>query len=601
MAEQRPKTDFAFVARSMHIQHTTFDPEDHAGIVDSIGEQLFERPKKTPTSQTTNVHPEPSVNARSEAVDPTVQDSPRSLYTHIIIGAGASGCFLANRLSADIKNTVLVLEAGENLTQDSMIKDPLLGKDNWINQKLSHAIPIKQILKCGNMSAFHVSSKTVGGASTSGQMLAVRSPRSSWIDLSESMKENETFHGISQFPKERGISGAIQVRQSNLTHSTLSDKVIDAMIDLTGDTQVLDYNVNDAEVCVCKNLQWFQSQNEDGTCTRQDFGNIYLSNIIDALGNGINGRHLSVKTQAFVKRIVFDGTKAESVEYEYQGKTMLAHATSKIILAAGTMSPVILLRSGIGSFPLLESLNLPKIYNNPNVGKFIQNHIGPQLLFKTDNEKLLKELVNKYDLGNVAIGFHAPQPNPNDSTTRRWMVMCNASGEYLPHSVNEMLNIDSSKAIHLMGLDLCPSSQGEISLSNGQTNSVPVVNPNFYSTDDDIQNAINMMIYLYEIYREVKVNQDPEDNFQLVWPSEQIFIDSDRNAILKAILAFPNVAQHWAGGCAIGKVVDGSFNVNGVSNLMVVDASVMPNICSGNPLSTVVGISHHASKMLQKE
>lgn len=644
MAEQRPKTDFDEAARNMKTHRTTFRPSSASTTSsDSISERLFDVQRPPTQATTPNTRPVTASNVSVSSTSNVSSNSTsfvsmvngplhaatetintRNSYNYIIIGAGTSGCILANKLSSDVTKSVLVLEAGDNYLDNTIITNPLSGNDNWIDQRLSQVFPTTlEHLQNGDMKSYFSAPKTLGGGSSTGQMLVAKGGQTAWdllatrmsstswnyVNMSVLMEASETFNGVSQDSSERGTSGPINIRQSDMTECTLTDKVIDSMVSLTGDSQVLDYNGSSSETCVCKNLQWFQKSNGDGTYNRVNMGTTYLSSLIDNEGNGLGGRQIHLKTGALVKRVVFDSSlNAIGVEYEMDGKIILARVTSKVILAAGIMSSVILLRSGIGPYSLLQSLGLPQVYNNAWVGKNIQNHVGPQLIVRTDNTTMMQTCTTPYisscDFGNVAIGFHAPQPNTSESLIRRWMVVCNGTGAYITPEMQNIFGVTTTNTIHFLGFDLSPSSQGEIYPTSSQTNSIPIVNSNFYNTDDDIQNAVDTLIYMYDLFKDMQTNQVEGDNFQLVWPPEHLFIDNDRTEIFKAILAFPNVAQNWTGGCAMlplveHGVVDASLNVYGVNNLMVADTSIFPNICTGPPEFPAIAIAQRACNIIQ--
>ena len=180
------------------------------------------------------------------------------------------------------------------------------------------------------------------------------------------------------------------------------------------------------------------------------------------------------------------------------------------------------------------------------------------------------------------------------------MIMSNGTSQFITPSMKNALDIDTSKTVHLLGWDLKPSSRGEIYPVSGQTGSLPIIKPNFFTTTDDIENSIDMMIFMYNIFSEMRTNQVSGDNFELIWPPEQLFVDADRDGIFKAILAFPNIAQHWVGTCKMAPlgnddsqqgVVDENLAVYGVTNLMVVDSSIMPTISTGTTSGPTLAIA----------
>jgi choline dehydrogenase-like flavoprotein len=152
-------------------------------------------------------------------------------------------------------------------------------------------------------------------------------------------------------------------------------------------------------------------------------------------------------------------------------------------------------------------------------------------------------------------------------------------------------------AVHLRGLDLRPSSRGEI-IPNPFNQ--PLI-PNHYSTSEDMENAVDMLLYMYEIYKEIKsINAD---NVELWSPPEEILKRQDRAALFKFISDYPNTTCHWMGGCKMAPmgnnpetqqgVVDARLHVHGVNNLMVVDTSIIP-VSTALPLASAIAIAARA-------
>lgn len=529
-------------------------------------------------------------------------------YKYIIVGGGTSGCVLANQLSLD--GTVLVLETGVNISNNITVQNPITGWNNWYNQQLCKTYlttPIDYIdsnSKLGSqlIPIFSVG-RTLGGNSLNEYSLYVRGSSSGWNNVSNAINSSqwnyngmlpyfiamENFNGISQTPSQRGTNGPIVIRQENTSSSTLTNKIINSLVNVTGGLpKVTDYNTSDAETCVCSNFQFFQSTNGSSRSTTVQS---YLSS---------PNFNVTVSTGCYVKQILFINNQAKGVIYETLGKQTFAYCSSKVIIASGSLSSTILMRSGIGSFALLKSLNLPQLVNNPNVGINLQTQVGVQMILTTNN---INDITNctispmiPSDFGIVSVAFLTPQPNINNSVNRRWMFLVCGSMQFLSTSLRNTIGLtSSSNVIHLICIDLTPSSRGQIYPVSGQTNSEPVVQTNLLSTSDDLQNAYSMLNFLYSIYQNLS-SSNSTDGIQLIWPPISLFQNGTQQSFYDTIYSHPFIMQNWIGTCSMAQqvqdgVVDQNLHVYGVQNLMVCDSSILPVHPGGFPMAATIAIA----------
>lgn len=235
---------------------------------------------------------------------------------------------------------------------------------------------------------------------------------------------------------------------------------------------------------------------------------------------------------------------------------------------------------------MLKNSGYPLVYENSYVGCNLQNHVGIQMFIGTENVEMMKTclppFMSEYDFGNFMISFLPPQPNTSNTTIRRWMLIANGSGFYVPDSTSRLLNLRKGKYIHLMMYDLSPSSRGKLLPGN-----VPTIQHNLYSSTDDQENAVAMYNFMYRLYQQMQENE----RFELIWPNQDAFTISPPDVLLQCALALPLVSQDWCGTCRMAPlgddplqqqgVVDSKLHVYGVKNLMVSDVSIFPTILAG--------------------
>jgi len=496
----------------------------------------------------------------------------KEIYDYIVVGTGPGGSVMANRLSADGKNKVLVLEAGENYDTNPMI---LSSKTSALYSHYPEffwpGVTEAQKELGGKSIEIGHGRLSGGGSSINGEMYVRPSPfvLNKWVkaagdkwspeNATKHYRELENFNGKLAKEDVHGYSGDLHIRQNLPQRPPLTEKLISAMEKATGLPRVDDYNDPRTSMGPFEHYQMYQKP--DGT---------RASGSICFLNEEVRKRpNLTVLNQATATKVLFgDDKTAQGVEYIHKGVTMQATANKKVIISAGIHSVKLLMLSGIGPRETLDKYNIPTVYNNENVGKNLAYDGVIAAIFtctKEDGEAMAEYDPNGFWIGGAAL----PDPRgPRDSKERSIQMFSSYLGD---------------GKFQLVLLQVNPKSRGVSTILSDDPLKLVSLDYRFLSDPDDM-NLLKSLLKDYMARTGEEIHKiDPA--CELVSPTkEQLTDDAKLEEFIRNgyMTSWHDQCQLKMGKESDGAVVDSSCQVYGVKNLMVVDASVIPYHTDGN-------------------
>ncbi|ODT08893.1 MAG: choline dehydrogenase [Kaistia sp. SCN 65-12] len=533
--------------------------------------------------------------------------SPESLgsFDTIIVGAGSAGCVLANRLSADPRNRVLLLEAG--------------GSDRyrWVD------IPIGYLFCMGNprtdwlmrteaerglngRSLPYPRGKLLGGCSSINGMIYMRGQAADydgwrqlgnagwgWSDVLPYFRKSEDHHaGASPL---HGGGGEWRVERQRLSWPLL-DAFRDAAEEL-GIPKTDDFNTGDNE-----GSGYFEVNQKRGV--RWNTSKAFLRPIADRA-------NLTVLTGAEAERVIFDGSRATGLRFRHEGHIRTATAAREVILAAGAVhSPKLLELSGIGRPDVLGRIGVEIRHALPGVGENLQDHLQIRTVFKVKGATTLNQRYhNLFSRAGMGLEYALRRSGPLSMAPSQLGIfaksdprLATADLEYhvQPLSTDRLGEpLHRFPAVTVSVCNLRPESRGSVHMESADSGAAPKIRPNYLSTESDRQVAARSIEHARALMRTRAIARFQPEEF-LPGPQFRSQDDLARKAGDIATTIF-----HPVGTCRMGDdaeaVVDARLRVRGLQGLRVVDASIMPTIPSGNTNSPVIMIAEKAADMILED
>ncbi|XP_057675594.1 choline dehydrogenase, mitochondrial [Corythoichthys intestinalis] len=537
--------------------------------------------------------------------------SHQKSYSYVIVGAGSAGCVLANRLTEDAQESVLLLEAGpKDLLLGSVrltwkIHMPAALTYNLCNDKYNwcyHTLPQAHM---DNRVMYWPRGRVWGGSSTLNAMVYIRGHAEDYNRWQREGAEGWDYdHCLPYFKKAqchelggdryRGGSGPLRVSRGKTNHP-LHKAFIEA-------GQQAGYPFTD-------DMNGFQ-QEGFGWMDMTIFNGKRWSTASAYLRPVLNRPNLKTEVRCLTTKILFDGHRAVGVEYIQKGETKQVFAEKEVILSGGAInSPQLLMLSGVGNADDLRQHGIPVVQHLPGVGSNLQDHLELYVQQRCTQPITLYKAQKPFHMVKIGLewlsvftGYGATAHLESGGFIR--------SGPQVPHPDIQFHFLPSqvidhgrvASKIEAYQVHVGPmrsTSVGWMKLQSASPKDHPILQPNYLSTDADVLEFRQCVKLSREIFA-----QKAFDLFRgsEVQPGPQIQSDADIDAFVRHKA---DSAYHPSCTCKMGKpsdpmaVVDSQTRVLGIEGLRVVDASIMPSMVSGNLNAPTIMIAEKAADLIR--
>lgn len=534
-------------------------------------------------------------------------------YDYIIVGAGSAGCILANRLSESGKYSVLLIEAGER-DASFWFKVPVGFTKTYYNRQYNWMYYSEPEAGLEGRTLYCPRGKVVGGSGSINAMVYVRGQRSDFDDWAAAGNSGWSFDDVLPYfrklethaaagvdPEHHGAAGPIHITSMQADVHPIVHEF------LKGCEQLKLPRTADFNGAQFEGAGIYDLNTKNGERCSSSFAYLRPAE---------SRPSLTVRSGTLVRRVQFEGKRAAGVVVAGPNGDETINASREVILAAGAVdTPKLLQLSGVGDPTLLRRHQVPVVQALPAVGRNLQDHLCVSFYFKANRPTLNDEmgtLLGKMKIGlrylstkrgplamsvNQAGGFFRGGPDEQEPNIQLYF---NPLSYRIPKSEHASIEPEPYSGF-LIAFNPCrPTSRGSIEIASNRAEDAAKIHINALTTQKDLDEAVQGSKLIRAL---MKAPALKAMTIEEISPGPQVQSDED---MLQHFREQSGSIYHLCGSCAMGpdaatSVVDAALRVHGLEGLRVVDASIFPNITSGNVNAPTMMVAEKGAGLILRD